>query len=410
VILEFSIQNYRSFKEEYCFSLVADTSKSKGKNVFEQRLGNNDTIRILNSAVIYGPNASGKSNLLKAFNTLQDIVISSVSLGDTIEQYDPFLFNLTTVKAPSIFTLTFIGPSEYKYIYHIEYNSFSILEEYLDYYPKSQKRNLFKRTRNDGKIHEVKLGQDYNGRTLKVFNNQSVLTKFGTEEPEELLSHVYLYFKKELVFYKDDDSNHLDIKKQIFESRTLQKRLKHLIKIADTRISDFNFGLLIRSDNDKEHQYLNQGTHTVYDGRKIVGLKDLDFEQESKGTNVLSLLGAQILIALEKGGILLIDEIDTSLHPKLAKFLVMLFQNTHANPKNAQLIFTTHETTFLDKDIFRKDQIWFVEKNEYGESELFSVQDFDGVREDTPFEKWYLAGKFGSLPNIQEIEFIFDNE
>ena len=79
-------------------------------------------------------------------------------------------------------------------------------------------------------------------------------------------------------------------------------------------------------------------------------------------------------------------------------------------PCKSQLIFTTHETTFLDKDIFRKDQIWFVEKNEYGESELFSVQDFDGVREDTPFEKWYLAGKFGGVPNIREIEFIFSEE
>ena len=120
MILEFTIQNYRSYKDKYCLSLVADAYNSKGDNVFEFILGNGDTVRLLKSAVIYGPNASGKSNLLKAFQALQNIATSRVSVGDTISVYEPFLFDVQTRTAPIIFTLIFVGPLSYKYIYSID--------------------------------------------------------------------------------------------------------------------------------------------------------------------------------------------------------------------------------------------------------------------------------------------------
>jgi AAA15 family ATPase/GTPase len=117
-----------------------------------------------------------------------------------------------------------------------------------------------------------------------------------------------------------------------------------------------------------------------------------------------------ILKALEKGETIIFDELDTSLHPRLSRFLVKLFLNPLSNPNNAQLIFTAHETNLLDKDMLRSDQIWFAEKNERGETLIYSAQDFEGVREDIPFDKWYLAGKFGAIPDIQDIQFIFDYE
>ena len=158
-----------------------------------------------------------------------------------------------------------------------------------------------------------------------------------------------------------------------------------------------------------EKRYTSTAKHKVFQDKVAVNEMELSFDEESKGTNVLLVLGTVILDILDKGGVFIIDEIDTSLHPRLAKFLALLFTHPIANPKQSQLIFTTHETTFLDKDLFRKDQIWFVEKDDYGASELFSVQDFDEVRENTPFEKWYLAGKFGGLPEIKEIAFIFNS-
>ena len=104
------------------------------------------------------------------------------------------------------------------------------------------------------------------------------------------------------------------------------------------------------------------------------------------------------------------DELDNSLHPKLCKFLIRLFNNPVSNPHNAQLIFATHEVTLLDKDIFRKDQIWFTEKNKFGQTELFCANEVEGLRDDTNFELWYRTGKFGGTPNIKEVEFIFGNE
>jgi AAA15 family ATPase/GTPase len=115
------------------------------------------------------------------------------------------------------------------------------------------------------------------------------------------------------------------------------------------------------------------------------------------------LLGGKILRTLEKGGLMIVDELDTSLHPFITKMIVMIFQSETTNPKNAQLIFTTHDVSLLDRDLIRRDQVWIAEKNEKGSTELYSLQDFD-VREDTPFEKWYLAGKFGGLPKIKSIE------
>jgi hypothetical protein len=141
-----------------------------------------------------------------------------------------------------------------------------------------------------------------------------------------------------------------------------------------------------------------------------VGVRELPLYQESAGTNVLFALGGIILRRLEQGGVLFFDELDNSLHPKLSKFLVRLFNNPVSNTKNAQLVVATHEVTLLDKEVFRKDQIWFCEKDRYGVTEIFSAKDFDGVRDDTPFDKWYMNGKFGGQPKIKELEFIFDND
>ena len=134
------------------------------------------------------------------------------------------------------------------------------------------------------------------------------------------------------------------------------------------------------------------------------------FQKESNGTIRLYGLGALILLILNRGCILVIDEIDNSLHPKLCKFLIKLFHHPLTNPRNAQLIFASHETTLLDRELLRKDQIWFTEKNKYGETQLFSAQHFDQVKGDEPFDLWYMQGKFGGQPNIKEVEFIYGDE
>lgn len=416
MILEFSIENYRSFKDKCTLSMVAESSKSKPDNVFEHTMANGDTVRLLKSAVLYGANASGKTNVLKAFWSLRSMILNLKRAGESIDYYAPFLFDVATSESPTNFNLSFIGPHNFKYIYNITFNGEEILEETLDYYPKSQIRNLFTRLadiNSDGLIQTVKLGQDFNNKTLKVIKNQTVLSKFGGEEPDEFLTPIYLYFRNNLTIVGNTNLGHVKnaIENKVYQNIDLWKRLNKLIQISDTKIEDIeirkNESSVSKASLPKFETF---GKHSVYGEEGKLYEAELPMKEESKGTNVLFLLGAEILDKLNKGGIFVVDEIDTSLHPMLAKFLVMLFQHTRSNPHNAQLIFTTHETTFLDKDIFRKDQIWFTEKNEYGATELLSVQEFDKVREDTPFEKWYLAGKFGGIPNIREIKYIFQDD
>jgi len=415
MILEFEVENYRSIKERQVFSMIAESSKSKPKNVFEHQLANGETIRLLKAAVVYGANASGKSNLWKAFTSLRNFVLAKLSVNDLIEFYDPFLFNRNSSIRPTIFILTFIGEGNIKYRYEIVFNKEQVFTEILDFYPKGKPQNLIKRSVNkeaNGVIHIAKLGQIKNYKEIKVYQNQLVLSKFGFDTPDidYFFLPIYQYFDKGNFLQPNSiNSNNIesirnDLSRILELDKKLLNTLSQLLRIVDTKIDKVT--LEKSYDNSKKIH----GVHTIYDdGRKKTGTYRLDFKHESIGSNVLLALGALIITKLQIGGLILIDEIDTSLHPNLAKTLIQLFQSPIANPKNAQIIFTTHETAFLDKDLFRKDQIWFTEKNDYGETELFSIQDFDKVREDTPFDKWYMAGKFGGIPDIKELEAIFSN-
>lgn len=148
--------------------------------------------------------------------------------------------------------------------------------------------------------------------------------------------------------------------------------------------------------------------HNRYEGNQYKEQVEFDLlQEESQGTKVLFALGGIILEVLDEGGTLFFDELDNSLHPNLCKFLIRLFNNPVMNPKGAQLVFATHEVTLLDKTIFRKDQIWFTQKDKFGATILYSTKDLEGVREDTNFETHYRAGKFGGRPKIKELQFIF---
>lgn len=434
MIIEFSVTNFRSIKEEQIFSFVAEASKSKPDNVFEAKIRQGvalkdflkdeekgeekstfETIRLLKSAVIYGANASGKSNVIKAFEVFHDFCINSNFSEKKIENYNPFKLDEATEGKETNFTLSFIGPFKYKYQYSFSFNQNEILSEELIYYPLGQARNLFKRIKTyeeDISFDSRKVGDDLEMFQEAVPKNILFLPAIGFIYPNFIIKKIHTYLISQFQFL--NTSNSLNLEKRRYEigeklnqQQLLKKRLENLINIADTKIKGFDLELV--DDNpswlyeDIDYLFEPIGLHQTKNSKLV----RLHFKEESRGTNMLYVLGGKILEQLDKGGTMFIDEIDTSLHPRLAKFLVLLFQHPKSNPKNAQLIFTTHETTFLDRNLFRREQIWFTEKDEYGQTELYSMQDFDKVREDTPFEKWYLAGKFGGLPDIKELEFIF---
>ncbi|HRD82065.1 MAG TPA: ATP-binding protein [Saprospiraceae bacterium] len=427
MILEFSVENFRSIKNRQTLSMVAESSKAKGDNVFSMALPGNDSVRLLKSAVIYGANASGKSNLIRALGAMIElIVIRGASAGSPIRQYDPFLFSPETQDNPTAFELVFVL-NNVKFKYRIAFDGMHILEEEMVHFPKGQTKQIFKRmAQPEGALHKVKLAKDYGNKELDVFSNYSALSTFGREHPHELLTPVFIYFKNITISPFDRKpstrSRYYERLSQPEGQATFIK-LRKLIRAADDQIENLEISrdevqvpVARRSVDEAEKTFVSMvkvsflSVHNVFDASsQKTGIAAIDFEEESEGTKALLWRGSLILEKLERGGVLVVDEMDNSLHPKLAKFLVMLFTNPQSNPGKAQLIFATHEVTLLDRNFFRTDQIWFAEKNKLGETELYSAQDFDGVREDVPFDKWYMAGKFGGLPNLQDIETIFSH-
>jgi AAA15 family ATPase/GTPase len=412
MLIEFTVKNFRSIRDEQTFTMEAFGSKFLlENNVGEVELAGGKKLHLLKSAVIYGANASGKSNLIKALYNLCFMVTESGSfkVGKGIACYEPFLLDKNSEGQPTYFKVTFVGKNTIKYVYEIAYNRDTIVSEKLDFYPNGKVSNLFKRYKEEGFFdlinYSSKLENKKNIKT-QIISNQLFLSKFG-ENAHIRLTEIYQYFSEIIVGDALDKNDIKRLQENVAEeinrpkNNHLLMRLNNLIKIADTKIDSVS----IKSIQDKLRPFAQ---HAIYEGDTIVAEKSFNVEEESIGTQVLFTLGFSILKVLDKGGVFIFDELDSSLHPQLSSFLVRLFHNTITNGKNAQIIFTTHEVLLLDKNTFRKDQIWFTEKDKTGATELFCANDFEGVRDDMPFDKWYLAGKFGGTPHIAESKFLLD--
>ena len=432
MILEFKVENFRSFKTEQVFSMVAESTKNKPHNVIDTALPKGSSVRLLKSAVIYGANASGKSNFLKAFYALRYFIIKSDSfkIDKGIDCYEPFLLDEVSKNVPTKFDVTFII-NGIKYHYSVAYNELEVISETLDDYPNIQGRNLYNRKRLEGDYHEINAGKNLikTGLPKKVLKNQLILSKFGSE-PHEQLNDIYRFFDA-ISIGNALDSRRIqvlveELGKEINkpENKVLAQQVNLLIKAADVNIKNIFVGDISQKEigtlkslpfsekfKDKlidDNRSRVFGQHTVFDNEKNeVDTVDFDFRNDiSVGTNALFAIGGMILKKLATGGLVVFDELDNSLHPKITRFLIQLFHNPLVNKRNAQIIFSTHEPLLMDKDMFRSDQIWFTQKTRFGETEIYSAQDFEGVREDIPFDKWYMAGKFGALPHIQEFAFL----
>jgi len=431
MILNIGFKNYRSFKDFVNFSMVAEPSKSKSKNISNIVIGKDDNIRVLNVATIFGANASGKSTLLRGMDEISKFIVNKdITVGSDIEAYDPFVFFEETKKQPVEFSIDFVI-NKVKYSYFIAFNKKNILQEKLIYFPNNKGVDLFQRQNaNNAEIvtHYGIIGSKSKKQKIEIFHNQTILSKFGSDIPNEIISLVFLYFK-ELTIVNAVNSAMLTsfnkvLKRECDEDKTFFSKINEIVRFVDTGI---NMLSLSKADDDEfkfpkdfsedlknkiieDNRYKLVSLHNYFKNDKL--LRDNEpfpFEEESHGTKKLFTLSGVLLRAIEKGHPIFIDEFETSLHPYLSKTLISLFQSKKINKNNAQLIITTHDTNLFDRHLLRKDQIWMTEKDKYGKTDLFSLQDFSDVREDTPFEKWYLAGKFGALPKIKSIESLFNS-
>ena len=422
MLIEFTVKNFRSIKEEQILSLAkAKGDELESSNSFVPTAPS--SVALLRSVAIYGPNAAGKSNIIRAMMEMESIVRNSASSyqeGDEID-VTPFLFNEKSSNEPSEFEMIFISKGV-RYQYGFSATKFNIEEEWLIAYPKGHPQRWFTRIYNKKKkASEYKFSDYLTGQKSvwqQATRSNALFLSTAVQLNSEQLKPVFNWFKdkfrpvsvggwgpsitaslcaddeikkeKTLSFLKAADLNIFDIhiEKEKFDPSTLPKDIPESAKKR-----------IIKDLKDKE--ILDIKTIHKTSENKLV---NLEFNEESDGTQQLFSLAGPWLETLKHGYVLVIDELHNNLHPTMVKYLVSLFHSNKTNPKNAQLIFTTHETSILNQGVFRRDQVWFCEKNNLQATALYPLTDFSPRKDRENIELGYLSGRYGALPFVSELD------
>lgn len=428
MILEFKFKNYKSYKDEAILSFEALDNDYKKENYFTVELESGEKVRLLKSEAILGANASGKSNVIWALYTLVFFVVNSRNFDNRTQLpgYLPFAFNGGVGKPVEMSIDFIVNARRYRYVI-----AFDLVFRFEGLYEivREEQIPVYEITENsDDKGRNFGHGPAWRSKTLDLSSNVSsnqLFMSFCGVNPQNGLQEVYgaladimaIPIGETINLKAMNDSVSDNILKS--DKSHIFVQLKRLVHIADIGVHDihmqehteeeFKFPDFVPESQRK--QFVQAHKWEVKMIHKSNG-KDfpLDMELESTGTKYLFGMGARVLEVLNRGGILACDEMNVATHPELFKLLVSLFNSSKSNPKNAQLLFTTHDASVIGDGSFRADQVWFAEKNENGESELFSAQDFEGVGIAIPFDAWYKSGRFGALPKFGLIDYIFEDE
>jgi len=419
MLIEFRVKNFRSLRDEQVLSMVASSDKSL-LDTHAADTGLKAVPHLLRSAAVYGANASGKSNLIKALQYMRGVVVESAALqpGQTFDRLQPFKLDATSVSQPTEFEVTFIL-SGVRYQYGFAMNSQRIVSEQLLVFKAFKPQRWFERHFDaiSGKdVYEF-------GPSLKGAKNlwegatraNALFLAVAVQLNSEALRPVFEWFANRLVIFNEQSplSPHFSV--QMLKIEQQRKAICEFLRAADISISDIevatkqamvhtlNFDLATgkREDTTGEQAVDEVKFHHITDhGRAVFDLMD-----ESSGTRNLLFLTGPILDILNKGQTLVVDELDTSLHTLLVQAIVRLFHQSLVNTGGAQLIFTTHDTSLLDAyGLFRRDQIWFVEKHPDQSSSLYPLLDFS-PRKNEALERGYLQGRYGALPLLSSQTF-----
>ena len=441
MLIEFQVENFGPIKDTQTLTMLA-TADTDLADYYIHEVGN---LKLLKLAIIYGPNASGKTTILKALNFLKDLVLVPKIEKSKNLAFTPFLFDEKSKHSASLLRIVFLQEG-IKYDYEIAFNQQCVLREKLSYYPKGRQSEFFTRTTDiKNEVSEINWGS-----TVKLTNksktiiegntlwNESVLAAFNKSNASSVeLLQVRAWFSAYLQMMISPHTNLVNWATELHEASVSNKSMMvDFLKKADVQIDDMEIvttetdfdakeielildddllhsadGLIINDNNRLKfpvskaismQKYL-YFQHKVKNTEGSVSTYTLPFHDESRGTMQYYGLTA-LLTALIKGKILSsIDEIDSSLHPDLMKHFILTFL---ANAKQSQLIVTAHNLFFLeDKDILRKDAIWFTQKRENGSTELYSLADFDSsiFRKNASFINAYKIGKLGAKPNLGTI-------
>jgi len=417
MLIEFSVTNYRSIREAQSLSMVAS-------NYVKEFAETNCTATevpglpsLLRSSVIYGPNAAGKSNLLKALTFMKNFVLQSQAHQEgALINVAPFALTTDTKGEPSEFEVFFIQEG-IRYQFGFAVNKVRVIREWLYVYPKGRVKRLYERTFDQDRNEDEWYYPSLTGPKdlwRKSTRKNALFLSTAIQWNSEQLKPVFNWFQNKLeVILPGREIDPMFSMDQCVSNEGKQGVLAFM-GAADTGIVGVELHKLqftheklpAEMPQPLKDQIVKDGVRTVrFQHRTDTGeLHSFDLADESDGTQKLFTYAGPLLDVLATGRTLAVDELDTSLHPLMVRFLISLFHNPEINRYNAQLIFTTHDTSVLDSELYRRDQIWFVEKTADQSSRVYPLSDFS-PRKGEALEKNYLHGRYGALPFIGELRF-----
>ena len=413
MLIQFNFKNFKSFREEATLDLSATKMTE-----FSERVIKIGTEKILPTAAVYGANASGKSTVYHAFEYMTEYVINSFKYGDEEEKFEryrptPFLFDTTSENAESMFEAYFTlqdEPSEKIYNYGFCVGKEGITEEWFNtkaktarkyhpvFYRSADTLDLSGLPKNSRANIEVALEKQVLvvslGAKLKISRCKAIRDWFfGNEFADfgDVFTNLFMSRRMPANFVEDKDE---------------QKKVIKYFSSFDDHMKGFKIEKVQKEDDSKEDAYKINVLHKKLDSDEMA---ELPLGMESAGTLKMFGLYTKLQDVLKKGSVFFIDELNARLHPLLVRNFLLTFLNPEININHAQLIFTTHDTWQLSNQLLRRDEIWFVEKDEQGLSTLYSLADFiveDGIRirKDESYEKNYLIGKYGAIPSLKSID------
>jgi uncharacterized protein len=419
MLIEFSVENYLSIKERVTFSLMASNDDA----LVESNVITADKLRLLRSAILYGANASGKSNVLNALYFVRQMVMLSSKDTQANEDIDvnPFLLSTECDGKPSLFEMVFLHAGT-MYRYGFQSDRQRIHAEWLFSRPKTKEASLFEREGSEIRVNgsRFKEGKGIEDRTRDNALFLSVCAQFNGEIATALLG----WFQNIRMLHGFAPMGIPSVTIDRLNEPNSKSRVLELTRIADPGITDYDLlqKKLTIQDLPKDMPEpmkldIMKGDPLLVEVKTIhrkvdstnrdIGAVLFDLRKnESAGTLKVVTLTGPILDALENGRLLVVDELDARLHPLLTRMIVSLF-NSPANRSNAQLVFASHDTTLLTPKFFRRDQIWFTEKDRYGATDLYSLSELKGVRKESTFAKDYIRGKYGAIPFVGDPQWLF---
>lgn len=425
MFIEFNVTNYRSIRHTQTIKMAASKyyNELEETNCFDSNIAG--LPKLLRSAVIYGPNAAGKSNLFRALHFMQSFILKSHSQqeGQAINAV-PFALNRRSQTEPSEFEIFFLQDNV-RYQYGFAVNRVRVIKEWLLAFPEGKAQRWYERE-YDANADNDKwyFGTKFTGRRSlwqEATRKNALFLSTAIQLNNEQLKPVFSWFQYKLVTILPGASINLKFSIDQCASEEGTLRIMEFMNSADISILGIEVKKIpippIKSEMlpPEMPQTIKEKVLLEMQGKELPDIQFIHktdtgesvpfhLSDESDGTKRLFAFAGPWLDVLANGRILFVDELGTSLHPLMVRFLVGLIQNPEINRYNAQLIFTTHDTSVLDTDILRRDQIWFVEKDPEQASRLYPLSDFK-PRQGEALEKGYLKGRYGALPFIGELRF-----